>query len=120
LSEPALKLLQNHSWPGNTRELENLLRAVVTTMDGNKITLSHLTQFLNSANKGFQLVQDATNEKKWWTQKELIEMYQDLVLEEYEGNIPKASKILSVAPSTFRRRRAKRTDKNRDKVQFDL
>jgi len=107
LSEPAMKFLKNYSWPGNARQLENLLRAVVTTMDGNKITLSQITEFLNSENKGFQLVQEATNEKKWWTKKELIERYQDMVLEEHNGNIPKASKILGVAASTLRRRRSK-------------
>jgi transcriptional regulator with PAS, ATPase and Fis domain len=42
VTQAAMELLQTHPWPGNIRELENLIRVVVTTTDTETITPDHL------------------------------------------------------------------------------
>jgi len=42
LSPGALRLLQNHSWPGNIRELANVMRRAVVMCSGDTILPSHL------------------------------------------------------------------------------
>ena len=42
LDESALKALQNYRFPGNVRELENMLERAVTLSAGQKITASDL------------------------------------------------------------------------------
>jgi transcriptional regulator with GAF, ATPase, and Fis domain/tetratricopeptide (TPR) repeat protein len=42
IGSDALELLQRHRWPGNIRELENVLRAVSLFADGEQITASDL------------------------------------------------------------------------------
>jgi transcriptional regulator with GAF, ATPase, and Fis domain/tetratricopeptide (TPR) repeat protein len=44
LSSDAVDLLQRHRWPGNIRELENVLRAVSLFADGTTITMTDLIE----------------------------------------------------------------------------
>ena len=44
LSSDAVDLLQRHRWPGNIRELENVLRAVSLFADGSTITMTDLIE----------------------------------------------------------------------------
>ncbi|MFO0734982.1 MAG: sigma 54-interacting transcriptional regulator [Labilithrix sp.] len=44
LSSDAIDLLQRHRWPGNIRELENVLRAVSLFADGTTITVTDLIE----------------------------------------------------------------------------
>jgi two-component system NtrC family response regulator len=41
-SQAALHALENHSWPGNIRELENRIKRSVIMTEGNQITPAHL------------------------------------------------------------------------------
>jgi two-component system NtrC family response regulator len=38
LSEECVRVIENHTWPGNIRELENCIKRAVIMADGNKIT----------------------------------------------------------------------------------
>jgi len=42
IEEPALEVLQAYSWPGNIRELENLIERLVAVVDAEWITAGHL------------------------------------------------------------------------------
>jgi PAS domain S-box-containing protein len=46
LSEEVLEKLMEHKWPGNIRELENVLERCVNVLDGNTIQLVHLPLYL--------------------------------------------------------------------------
>lgn len=49
LHPKAVQALENHSWPGNIRELANTLRRAVALCDGKSINLQHLgTRVVNS------------------------------------------------------------------------
>jgi two-component system, NtrC family, response regulator AtoC len=52
----AVKLLQDHSWPGNIRELENAIERVVLLYDEVELTAEHLS-FLLSGGKDLPLPQ---------------------------------------------------------------
>ncbi|MEW6080751.1 MAG: sigma 54-interacting transcriptional regulator [Bacillota bacterium] len=47
LSEDARKLLKAHQWPGNIRELENLVERLVVMSDTNLVTASQVNQMLH-------------------------------------------------------------------------
>lgn len=49
-----LQQLQKHSWPGNIRELENVLERAVNILDGQTILLSHLPLYLQDLEGGNQ------------------------------------------------------------------
>lgn len=49
LSPGALRLLQNHSWPGNIRELANVIRRAVVMCPDNTILPGHLNNRLQTA-----------------------------------------------------------------------
>lgn len=59
----ALRVLMNHSWKGNIRELENVLERAMILGDGDMISLQHLPQDLVAAqgdSLGPQNLKDAT------------------------------------------------------------
>jgi DNA-binding NtrC family response regulator len=47
-SEEALQVLATYSWPGNIRELENLVERVAILSDGDEILAEQLPQFMSS------------------------------------------------------------------------
>lgn len=53
LSSEVAEELQNYSWPGNIRELENLTKRFVLTCQTSNITLSDLPQYMKSSSKTF-------------------------------------------------------------------
>ena len=46
LSPAVIERLELHSWPGNIRELENVLERCINVLDGNTIDLPHLPLYL--------------------------------------------------------------------------
>ncbi len=46
VSPEALRLLCNHDWPGNIRELENVIERSFNVLDGNVISIRHLPIYL--------------------------------------------------------------------------
>ena len=42
ISEDAQRLLEQHSWPGNTRELENVIHFALLVSSGDEILPEHL------------------------------------------------------------------------------
>lgn len=49
LSEQVIDLFQQHSWPGNIRELENVLERAINVLNGEKIEVFHLPLYLRDA-----------------------------------------------------------------------
>ena len=95
-----LQLLQEYSWPGNIRELENLVeRIVVTTNSGSTITREHVFAALSPGALHLQGVTQASR-----TLKEQVSTFEkNLILHalEKEGSIRKAAKALQVDHSTL-------------------
>ncbi len=106
-------LFQRMDWPGNVRQLLNVMRHAVVLNDGPVVTLDMLPIEMHHAREGLQSPVDAPNEKPHITLdglvgKSLAEIEQ-LVIEEtiahHDGSVPKAARVLDVSPSTIYRKR---------------
>ncbi|MHA7863361.1 sigma-54-dependent transcriptional regulator [Flagellimonas marinaquae] len=93
ISDEALEVLKRYSWPGNIRELENVVQRAVIMCDG-KITLQHLPDTLKYKiefpKKGFKTLQERERE------------YIEEVLLSTRGNKTKAAEILGINRKTLR------------------
>ena len=94
LTKPAKECLLNYHWPGNIRELRNVLEQAVILGDGKKITPSDLPAHIGKTARGkmlFHLKDLAEVEKR----------YIFRVLEETEGNKARAATILGISRETL-------------------
>lgn len=93
IANDALDVLERYSWPGNIRELENVVQRAVIMCDG-KITLEHLPNELkykiDFPKKGFKTLQEKEKE------------YIQEVLLSTQGNKTKAAEILGINRKTLR------------------
>jgi len=56
----ALSLLMHYPWPGNIREMENVVEQILTMSDSEQITPDHLPLHLRSGTKGSQMKDEVT------------------------------------------------------------
>ena len=93
ISDEALQVLKRYSWPGNIRELENVVQRAVIMCDG-EITLQHLPDVLkykiDFPKKGFKTLHEKERE------------YIEEVLLFTQGNKTKAAEILGINRKTLR------------------
>ena len=93
IDDDALAVLERYTWPGNIRELENVVQRAVIMCDG-KITLEHLPDELkykiDFPKKGFKTLQEKEKE------------YIQEVLLSTQGNKTKAAEILGINRKTLR------------------
>jgi transcriptional regulator with GAF, ATPase, and Fis domain len=103
LSEATLNKLVNHSWPGNIRELENVIERAVITTQGD--TLQVLDQFSPADPES-----EPDQQANFQTLSELERAYILKILEKTRGRIDGktgAAQILGLHPSTLRGRMRK-------------
>ncbi|MHB8879033.1 MAG: sigma-54 interaction domain-containing protein, partial [Myxococcaceae bacterium] len=112
IAEDALALLQSYSWPGNIRELENLMERVLLFADGPLITAKDLPEpvrpspaavaaasasptaaELASGPPGETSLKDIVRQKAAELEKDLITR----ALEETVGNVTRAAKLLQIS-----------------------
>lgn len=118
-SDPVRRLFQDHAWPGNIRELQNVIRQIVVLNDGTEVSQEMLPlQFrtgsiieanVTSEQCGDSIVdmpQQASDVLPLW---KLEQLYIDRVIKLADDNIPKAASLLEVSPSTLYRKQQKRS-----------
>ena len=103
--------LRAYHWPGNVRQLQNIIRNIVVLNQGTHVTLEMLPPPLDKPNTINQdVLGDINTEQEgsnklirplWLVEKETIEMAIALC----DGNVPKAAALLEVSPSTIYRKR---------------
>jgi PAS domain S-box-containing protein len=108
IATPAMKLLLNHGYPGNVRELENIIEHAFILCRENYIAPKHLPDYLTDrfprpAVKGKKLEELVDN-----FEKELIEE----TLKQYGGNIERIAEELGVHRSTLWRKMKKNNIKH--------
>lgn len=88
----AAELLASHSWPGNLRELNNVVKRVVLLTRGNKITTAELTQAMGQirTDNVLQLHDEDTERQRIIT-----------ALQQTNGNKAKAARLLGVDRKTI-------------------
>lgn len=105
LDNVTLKALKEYSFPGNVRELENILERAMTLHENNVITLSDL-QLPNNINKeienddGLTLVQNLLDPTLLKKEKEVIQQ----ALEKTKYNKTAAAKLLGISFRALRYR----------------
>ncbi len=118
--------LGNYDWPGNIRQLQNVVRNIVVLHDGDAVTADMLPPPVSTARQAPSArplgsvgapaapvahmmspgtaVADETGttiEPLWLTEQRTIERAIDLC----DGNIPKAAALLEISPSTIYRKK---------------
>ncbi len=94
ISEDVLKLLSRYHYPGNVRELENIINTAVVMEDGFQLTRRSLPRyFLEATLKARYSINNTHNKSIAQVEKEHIER----VLEHTGGNRSAASRILSIS-----------------------
>lgn len=88
----AAELLASHSWPGNLRELNNVVKRAVLLTRGNKITTAELTQAMGQirTDNVLQLHDEDTERQRIIT-----------TLQQTNGNKAKAARLLGVDRKTI-------------------
>ena len=112
LSDDAKRRLSSYAWPGNVRQLENMLRWMTTMLVGSDIDASiieeAIAQFDDSPEtagtpvnlRAVEPAADSAIKPLWLVEKEAIQN----AIEASDGNINRAASLLEVAPSTIYRK----------------
>ncbi len=101
ISAEAKKILCNYNWPGNIRELENILERAVTLQDDNTIVEKDLPE---NVIKGQGRVLAKTKELENPTLETIEKAYIFWILRESGWQKQRAAEILGIDPSTLYRK----------------
>lgn len=92
-SQEALALIENHTWPGNVREMENCIKRAVIMADGSQITADDLGLSLEQTDEqpiNLRQIRDDAEHKAVLK-----------ALARVDGNIAKAAELLGVSRPTL-------------------
>ena len=92
-SQEALALIENHTWPGNVREMENCIKRAVIMADGSQITAEDLGLSLEATDEqpiNLRQIRDDAEHKAVLK-----------ALARVDGNIAKAAELLGVSRPTL-------------------
>ncbi|MBM7702453.1 sigma-54 interaction domain-containing protein [Metabacillus iocasae] len=107
LSEEVVKRLQYHNWPGNIRELENVLERAVNVLDQAEIHVTHLPLYLRDDEKQMMHSNESKEEATSTLQplKETIMAAEKeaimQALKAAEGNKLAAARLLDISKTSF-------------------
>ncbi|WP_458783233.1 quorum-sensing sigma-54 dependent transcriptional regulator LuxO [Vibrio rotiferianus] len=107
-SPEVIERFNDYEWPGNVRQLQNVLRNIVVLNSGKEISLDMLPPPLNAPMTKTPMPRAVEIESfsasdiipLWMTEKSAIEQ----AIEACDGNIPRAAGYLDVSPSTIYRK----------------
>jgi DNA-binding NtrC family response regulator len=100
ISDKALELLRNYSWPGNIRELKNVIRRAVLFSDKEIIKPAHIEFFKDEDASFIQKPEKPSNVSLAEMEKETIKQ----TLHTSKGNKTKAASILKISYTTLLRK----------------
>lgn len=105
ISDKAKELLQNHCYPGNVRELENIIMSAIAMTDDEHVLSERLISIENSGKTSEESKLDALNEAKVQGLDLFLEGLEKEILEKslkaYEGNISKTAEALGIKRQTL-------------------
>ncbi len=92
ISREVLDVLTDYEFPGNVRELENIMERAVTLSSGSSIELTHLAPDLQQ--RRFQV--QRRQKREFLTLEENEKEYISWILQQTDGNKTKAAEILGI------------------------
>jgi DNA-binding NtrC family response regulator len=96
ITRRAQAILSRHSWPGNVREIENVLGNACMMVDGNLIDVNDLPEHVRNS------VCDVHSEDEGMvTLEELQQKHLARVLEQVNGNKARAAEVLGIGRATL-------------------
>ena len=121
LSDTVAAVFKSYDWPGNVSQLGNLLHKIVASHDARLVAKDMLpigfaTDYragrgdIKGATKDRFIIERNSNAIHQLVGLELEEVEQKFIeatIQSQDGSIPRAAKILGVAPSTIYRKRSK-------------
>ncbi|MDI6796075.1 MAG: sigma 54-interacting transcriptional regulator, partial [Desulfatibacillaceae bacterium] len=107
ISEPAMKLILEHDYPGNVRELENILEHALILCPGSIIEKEHLPDFLERAVRQKQGVECEADSSAAPTALDMERQALARALEKHRGNASAAAKELGIHRTTLWRKAKK-------------
>lgn len=99
IESDAMQLLRHYDWPGNIRELRNMMERLVILGKDGRITCSEIQKVLGVAGMCVP-----TGQKEKYTLKEAVEQFEKQMIQNAilkEGNKKKASEALGCERTTF-------------------
>ncbi len=110
ISNQVLNCLMDYHWPGNIRELENLIHRIMSLSDHDTIEIDDLPDHLREYQyeSGQEIFDESLlglsyhKAKKKWMERFNIEYFSKL-LEKYNGNISQAARKSGISRKTFYR-----------------
>jgi DNA-binding NtrC family response regulator len=109
-SQETAELISAYDWPGNIRQLQNVMRSIVVLNAGGTVEASMLPAMLGRRSGAPPLGETRADQPAegggdvlplWIIEKRAIEHAIALC----EGNVPKAAELLRISPSTIYRKR---------------
>jgi len=114
-SPQAAEILKNYHWPGNVRQLQNVIRNIVVLQNGDVATESMLPDLMHSGMVGLPAEEHISSHGQpksnpengqqiqplWQVERDAIEY----AIAKCDGNIPRAAALLEISPSTIYRKR---------------
>ena len=114
-SPQAAEILKRYQWPGNVRQLQNVIRNIVVLQNGDVVTESLLPDLMHSASFPLPAEEptispaqahpnpgdDRPIQPLWQVERDAIEY----AISKCDGNIPRAAALLEISPSTIYRKR---------------
>ena len=98
VDDNAMEALKQYDWPGNIRELNNVIERALIMCSGNIISPKDLPLEIQETHNLMY-----NSEFNGLSMKDAMKKYLDRVLEDNNGNISKAAKVLDVSRSTIYR-----------------
>jgi two-component system repressor protein LuxO len=117
LSSEVIRAFAAYRWPGNIRELQNVIRNIAVLYDGEDVTIDMLPDRLTGApgattpieERDAQLEAQALRARlKGLVGAPLSKLEREFIeatIESCGGSVPRAAKVLEVSPSTIYRKR---------------
>lgn len=99
ISDAALSFLQKHDFPGNVRELRNIIKQAMVLVDGEKIWLEHLPVDVRLKTK--ESAEPSTAERPFKPLQEMEKKHITEALILSKGNKKLASQLLGIPRSTL-------------------
>tara|TARA_B100001989_G_scaffold253271_1_gene239449 strand:- start:5946 stop:7331 length:1386 start_codon:yes stop_codon:yes gene_type:complete len=109
ISQKALSHLTGYDWPGNVRQLENIMNRAMALADNNILELDDFSSLLsgkdiptlNIVTETRQAINLITDDGGFKPMQKIEDEAIQLALEHYDHNITQAAKALGMAKSTF-------------------